>query len=55
MARTTPSQRDNQLGRRLHKTILRAVREHDSDAAADAMQKHMQAVLDRLSVKGERG
>jgi GntR family transcriptional repressor for pyruvate dehydrogenase complex len=54
MARTTPSQRDNQLGRRLHKAILRAVREHDSDAAADAMQKHMQAVLDRLTVKGER-
>lgn len=54
MARTTPSQRDNQLGRRLHKAILRAVRERDSDAAADAMQKHMQAVLDRLSVKGER-
>ncbi len=54
MARTTPSPRDNQLGRRLHKAILRAVGERDADAAADAMQKHMQAVLDRLTVKGER-
>lgn len=49
MARTTPSQRENQLGRRLHKAILRSVREHDPDAAAEAMQRHMQAVLDRLA------
>ena len=49
MARTTPSQRDNQLGRRLHKAILTAVRNHDADAAAKAMQQHMQAVLKRLS------
>lgn len=48
MARTTPSQRDNQLGRRLHKAILTAVRNHDPDAAAKAMQQHMQAVLKRL-------
>jgi GntR family transcriptional regulator, transcriptional repressor for pyruvate dehydrogenase complex len=54
MVRTTPSQRENQLGRRLHKAILRAVREHDPDAAADAMQQHMQAVLDRLSVTEKR-
>ena len=51
MARTTPSQRENQLGRRLHKAILQAVREHDPDAAAHAMQQHMQAVLDRLGRK----
>lgn len=49
MARTTPSQRDNALGRKLHKEILRAIREHDPDAAANSMQQHMQAVLDRLS------
>jgi len=48
MARTTPSQRDNQLGRRLHKAILSAVRNQDPDAAARAMQQHMQAVLKRL-------
>jgi GntR family transcriptional repressor for pyruvate dehydrogenase complex len=51
MVRTTPSQRENQLGRRLHKAILRAVRDHDPDAAAVAMQQHMQAVRDRLSIK----
>jgi GntR family transcriptional regulator, transcriptional repressor for pyruvate dehydrogenase complex len=49
MVRTTPSQRENALGRKLHKAILQAVREHDPDAAADAMQQHMQAVLDRLA------
>ena len=49
MARTTPSPRDNQLGRRLHKAILTAVRNHDPDAAAKAMQQHMQAVLKRLT------
>lgn len=48
MARTTPSQRDNQVGRRLHRAILRAVRERNPDAAAEAMQRHMQAVRDRL-------
>lgn len=30
-------------------TSVRAVREHDSDAADDAMQQHMQAVLERLA------
>lgn len=49
MARTTPSSRDNQLGRRLHKAILKAVRDHDADGAAKAMHHHMQAVLDRLN------
>ena len=49
MARTTPSQRENALGRKLHKAILRAICERDGDAAASAMQQHMQAVLDRLA------
>lgn len=48
MVRTTPSQRDSQLGRRLHRAILTAVRDHDPDAAERAMQQHMQAVLKRL-------
>ncbi len=48
MVRTTPSQRVNQLGRKLHKEILKAIGLHDSDAAELAMRKHMQAVLDRL-------
>ena len=40
--------RNNQLGRRLHVTILTAIRNHDPDAASKAMQQHMQAVLKRL-------
>jgi GntR family transcriptional repressor for pyruvate dehydrogenase complex len=48
MVRTTPSPRDNQLGRRLHRAILTGVRNRDPDAAAQAMQQHMQAVLKRL-------
>ncbi len=48
MVRTTPTQKDNQLGRRLHKAILKAIREHDPDAAEAAMRKHMQAVLAQL-------
>ena len=49
MVRTTPSQRDNRLGRRLHKAIMTAVRNRDPEAAAKAMQQHMQAVLKRLT------
>ena len=48
MVRTTPSQRENQLGRKLHKAVLKAIHEHDRDAAEFAMRKHLQAVLDRL-------
>ena len=48
MVRTTPTQRENQLGRKLHKAVLKAVREHDPDAAELAMRKHMQTVLERL-------
>lgn len=53
MARTTPSQQENSLGRKLHKAILRAVREHDPEAAAAAMRQHMQAVLDQLASEGK--
>ncbi len=48
MVRTTPSQKDNQLGRRLHNAILKAIRDHDPDAAEAAMRKHMLAVVERL-------
>jgi GntR family transcriptional repressor for pyruvate dehydrogenase complex len=48
MVRTTPSQKDNQLGRRLHNAIVKAIRENDPDAAEAAMRKHMQAVIERL-------
>lgn len=51
MVRTTPTQRENQLGRKLHKAVLKAVRDHDPDAAELAMRKHMQAVLDRLKLQ----
>lgn len=48
MVRTTPSQRENQLGRRLHRAILVAVRDRDAGAAERAMRQHMQTVLKRL-------
>lgn len=54
MVRTTPSQRESHSVRRLHKAILKAVRDHNPDAAAEAMQRHMQVVLMRLSEKGSR-
>ncbi len=49
MARTTPSQHDNQPGRRLHRAILKAINDHNPEAAAAAMHAHMQAVLNSLS------
>ncbi len=48
MVLTTPSQRENALGRKLHKSILRGIRERNPDAAANAMQQHMQVVIERL-------
>lgn len=50
MAQTTPSPRDNKLGRKLHKAIVTAINNHDPDAAERAMRLHMQAVLERLRV-----
>jgi DNA-binding GntR family transcriptional regulator len=49
MVRTTPSQRENEPGRNLHKATLGAIRARAADAAADAMQQHMQAVFDRFA------
>jgi GntR family transcriptional repressor for pyruvate dehydrogenase complex len=48
MARTTPSPRENKLGRRLHREIVAAIADHDPDGAERAMREHMEAVLSRL-------
>lgn len=54
MARTTPSPRENQLGRKLHREIVAAVKAHDPDAAEQAMRLHMLAVLDRLATAAKK-
>jgi GntR family transcriptional repressor for pyruvate dehydrogenase complex len=48
MAQTTPSPRENKLGRRLHREIVTAIADHDPDAAERAMREHMEVVLSRL-------
>ena len=48
MAKTTPSPRENKLGRRLHHEIVVAIADHDADAAEQAMREHMEVVLTRL-------
>jgi GntR family transcriptional regulator, transcriptional repressor for pyruvate dehydrogenase complex len=48
IARTTLSQKDNQLGGRMRNASLKAIDEHDPDAAESALRKHMQAVIVRL-------
>jgi len=48
MARTTPTPKENKLGRRLHREIVAAVKAGEPDAAERAMREHMQAVLTRL-------
>ena len=52
MAQTTPSPRENKLGRRLHREIVTAIADHDPDAAERAMREHMEAVLSRLKQPG---
>ena len=49
LARTTPSARENRLGRKLHREIVEAIANHDPAAAEKAMRSHMQVVLDRLA------
>ncbi len=49
MIKTTPSPRANQLGRRLHREIVAAIRKGDPDAAERAMREHMQVVLTNLN------
>ena len=48
MVRTTPSPRENKLGRRLHREIVAAIADHDADSAERAMREHMEVVLSRL-------
>lgn len=48
MAQTTPSPRENKLGRRLHREIVAAIADHDPHAAERAMREHMEVVLSRL-------
>ncbi|NBR06383.1 MAG: FadR family transcriptional regulator [Planctomycetes bacterium] len=48
MVRTTPSQPQNQVGRKLHRAILKAIAQHDPESAEQAMRQHMIAVLKRL-------
>ncbi|TWU06197.1 FadR/GntR family transcriptional regulator [Stieleria varia] len=48
MVRTTPSPRENKLGRRLHREIVAAIADHDANAAERAMREHMDVVLSRL-------
>ena len=52
MAQTTPSPRENKLGRRLHREIVAAIADHDPDSAERAMREHMEAVLSRLKQPG---
>lgn len=53
MAQTTPSPRENKLGRRLHREIVAAITDHDPDAAERAMREHMEVVLSRLKKEAQ--
>ena len=53
MAQTTPSPRENKLGRRLHREIVTAIADHDPDAAERAMREHMEVVLSRLKKEAQ--
>lgn len=53
MAQTTPSPRENKLGRRLHREIVAAIADHDPNAAERAMREHMEVVLSRLKKEAQ--
>jgi len=53
MAQTTPSPRENKLGRRLHREIVAAIADHDPDSAERAMREHMEVVLSRLKKEAQ--
>lgn len=53
MLQTTPKPRDYPASRRLHRAILKGVRDRDPDAAEAAMHKHMESV--RTSADKHRG
>jgi GntR family transcriptional repressor for pyruvate dehydrogenase complex len=54
MVETTPKPRDRSWSRPLHTAILRAIRAGDGAAAEKAMQRHMAAVVLRLTAAAER-
>ena len=54
MVRTTPKPRDRSWSRPLHGAILKAIRAGDPDAAEKAMQRHMTAVVVRLTAAAEQ-
>jgi DNA-binding FadR family transcriptional regulator len=53
MLQTTPKPRDYPVSRRLHRAILKGVRDRDPEAAESAMHKHMGSV--RKSAEKHRG
>lgn len=48
MVHTTPQPRNRPRSRAIHAAILEAIRKGDSDAAEQAMKRHMDAVIERL-------
>jgi GntR family transcriptional repressor for pyruvate dehydrogenase complex len=55
MLQTTPRPRDRAVSRRLHRTIVEAVRRGDPDAAERAMREHMEVTGARLARFAETG
>ena len=49
MLQTTPNPRDRSVSRRLHRTILRAIKANDPEAAEDAMREHMRYTGERIA------
>jgi len=52
MVQTTPSPRQNKLGRRLHRDIVAAIEDYDADAAERVVREHMEVILSYLK-KGQ--
>jgi GntR family transcriptional repressor for pyruvate dehydrogenase complex len=49
MVQTTPKPRDRNVSHRLHRTILRAIKANDPEAAEDAMREHMRYTVERIA------
>ena len=54
MLQTTPKPRDRDVSRRLHRTVLRAVKAGDAGAAEDAMREHMRVTCERITTWAKR-
>jgi GntR family transcriptional repressor for pyruvate dehydrogenase complex len=54
MLQTTPKPRDRDVSRRLHRTVLRAVKAGDPAAAEEAMREHMRFTGERIAAWTER-